>query len=378
MAKKLYEETDIQAIASAIRGKCGTTCGYKVCDMAEAINSITAGSGEGAPVIESKTITANGTYTAPTGVDGYNPITVNVPTSASGSKYITKNGTYNVAAYATAVVDTPGITPEGMRTITSNGLWDVSTYEIANVEVPSAANLISKTITVNGTFNPSDDGADGYSSVLVNVPTTGITPSGTLTVTSNGTVNVTNYAYADIQVPTGGSVVGAESILDKTISGTYSSSTLDYVGPYAFYGCSNLTGINLPNVTLIDSKAFYTCRKLRTINLPNVIEIMPEAFESAGFDVIDLPSVTSIGYDAFSGVIFNERIPSAFIIRTTNCEIGRNAFGDIMYWVQQDPDTDFGWIYVPRSAVNTYKTAANWSTYASRIRAIEDYPEICG
>ena len=29
--------------------------------------------------IESKTITENGTYTAPSGVDGYNPITVNVP-----------------------------------------------------------------------------------------------------------------------------------------------------------------------------------------------------------------------------------------------------------------------------------------------------------
>lgn len=48
--------------------------------------------------IESKTITANGTYTAPSGVDGYNPITVNVPSSQPNieSKNITENGTYNV------------------------------------------------------------------------------------------------------------------------------------------------------------------------------------------------------------------------------------------------------------------------------------------
>ena len=36
------------------------------------------------PVIESLEITENGTYTAPAGVDGYSPITVNVPTGGGG------------------------------------------------------------------------------------------------------------------------------------------------------------------------------------------------------------------------------------------------------------------------------------------------------
>ena len=44
--------------------------------------------GGGAPVIEALSVTTNGTYTAPSGVDGYSPVTVNVPTqelpSASG------------------------------------------------------------------------------------------------------------------------------------------------------------------------------------------------------------------------------------------------------------------------------------------------------
>lgn len=35
--------------------------------------------GGGAPIIEALSITANGTYTAPSGVDGYSPVTVNVP-----------------------------------------------------------------------------------------------------------------------------------------------------------------------------------------------------------------------------------------------------------------------------------------------------------
>lgn len=40
MSKKLYEETDIQAIATAIRTKNGQTSRYKVSQMADAINSI--------------------------------------------------------------------------------------------------------------------------------------------------------------------------------------------------------------------------------------------------------------------------------------------------------------------------------------------------
>lgn len=38
------------------------------------------GESKAAPVIESLTVTANGTYTAPDGTDGYSPVNVNVPT----------------------------------------------------------------------------------------------------------------------------------------------------------------------------------------------------------------------------------------------------------------------------------------------------------
>ena len=44
-----------------------------------------------APVIEALNVTANGTYTAPSGVDGYSPVTVNVPSqtlpSATGEDF---------------------------------------------------------------------------------------------------------------------------------------------------------------------------------------------------------------------------------------------------------------------------------------------------
>ena len=65
------------------------------------------------PVIEPKNITANGTYTAPEGVDGFSPVTVNVPASQPviEAKNITANGTYTapegVDGYSPVTVNVP-------------------------------------------------------------------------------------------------------------------------------------------------------------------------------------------------------------------------------------------------------------------------------
>lgn len=72
----------------------------------------------------------------------------------------------------------------------------------------SSSTLITKTITANGTYSAQTDNADGYSSVTVNVPT-GITPVGTLNITTNDTYDVTNYASAIVNVPTGSSTPSA-------------------------------------------------------------------------------------------------------------------------------------------------------------------------
>lgn len=53
----------------------------------------------------------------------------------------------------------------------------------------------TKTITTNGTHD-----VKSYANAEVNVPT-GITPSGTKSITSNGTHDVTNYASANVNVP---------------------------------------------------------------------------------------------------------------------------------------------------------------------------------
>lgn len=52
----------------------------------------------------------------------------------------------------------------------TNDTTSSSVYVKIEKQVASSATLITKTITANGTYNASSDGADGYSSVTVNVP----------------------------------------------------------------------------------------------------------------------------------------------------------------------------------------------------------------
>lgn len=78
MAKVFIEETTLSAIGDAIRTKTETTELINPTDMAEKIEGITTG-GNTAEL----TITSNGTYRAPEGIDGYTPVIVNVPQDSS-------------------------------------------------------------------------------------------------------------------------------------------------------------------------------------------------------------------------------------------------------------------------------------------------------
>ena len=87
---------------------------------------------------------------------------------------------------------------------------------------------------------------------------------------------------------------------------TYNGKTyrVTSIGDYAFYGCSGLTSITIPNsVTSIGKEAFYNCSKLTSITIPNSItSIGKEAFYNCSkLTSITIPnSVTTIGDRAFA------------------------------------------------------------------------------
>lgn len=93
--------------------------------------------------------------------------------------------------------------------------------------------LITKSITTNGTYTASNDSADGYSSVTVNVSSSGITPTGTkqISITQNGTTteDVTNYVSAQITVNVSG---GTPSATAHTIYFEFSDNTNTTITAY--------------------------------------------------------------------------------------------------------------------------------------------------
>lgn len=87
---------------------------------------------------------------------------------------------------------------------TKDGYWYI--YQGVHEESDGKETVIQAlTITENGTY-AAPAGVDGYSPVTVNVPSSGITPSGTLNITENGTHDVTNYASVNVNVPAGTSL----------------------------------------------------------------------------------------------------------------------------------------------------------------------------
>ena len=136
----------------------------------------------------------------------------------------------------------------------------------------------------------------------------------------SGSINIpamVTYEGKDYSVTSIGqsAFYGCSSLTDITIPEGVTS--IEY---RAFYDCSSLTDITIPkSVTSIEERAFVNCRRLTTITIPEgVTEIGDYAFSGCnGLTDITIPkSVTSIGERAFelcSGkLVVNCNIPSGF------------------------------------------------------------------
>ena len=115
-----------------------------------------------------------------------------------------------------------------------------------------------------------------------------------------------------------------------------------------------------------------SCTSLSSIDIPSILSVGNYAFRKCNALIkIDLYQTYGIGTFAF----YECPNLDAVILRKTDKVCTLSAANAFQYTKIADGE---GYIYVPSALVDSYKSATNWSTYAARFRAIEDYPDICG
>ena len=246
-------------------------------------------------------------------------------------------------------------------TVTENGTYSASSghaFDPVVVSVPTGVFPSgTKDIASNGIYD-----VESFKSASVNVPQ----PSGTSSITANGIYDITNFASVDVNVSGGGGDHDAEDgIIQRTISGAYTNSRATKIGSFAFCGCGNLTDANFPNVTTISSNAFIGCGRLSEVSFPNVKTISSNAFSGCySLPTVSFPSVSTIGNSAFYGC---EKLMSLYFLASSVVSLtGTSTFINTPL-AKSTYTGSFGSIYVPASLVDSYKSATRWSTYADRI-----------
>ena len=192
----------------------------------------------------------------------------------------------------------------------------------------------------------------------------------------------------------GGTDTRLKSIVEDTMT-ELNDDTITTTRNYAFYGVTSLTSVNLPNVTAIGSYTFTNCTGLVSVDLPNLSgAVGTYAFDGCeALTQVNIPKAAGINNYAFQDCATLEKVEvgdaasvgsysfrragvTALIIRNNTSKLTKltstNAFTDCP--IAQGA----GYIYFYREYVEKYKAATGWSTYADQIRAIEDYPDICG
>lgn len=137
------------------------------------------------------------------------------------------------------------------------------------------------------------------------------------------------------------------------------------IGEHAFDWCQKLESVTIEKnskLTTIDTEAFSGCKSLKKFIIPaNVTNIGNEAFNGcSGLESVTIEEnskLTTIAYKAFGNC---SALKEFTILTTTPPTLGDQGFD------QLPSDCK---IYVPSSAVETYKTAEGWSAYADRIHA---------
>lgn len=175
----------------------------------------------------------------------------------------------------------------------------------------------------------------------------------------NGVTKIKPYLFIDcstltsVEFPESTKIIGEYAFeYCRNLKSVKFSSGVKNIGEFAFGFCSSLTSIKLiASYSSIYQQAFWGCAGLSRVDMNNG-SIMSSAFGGANIETLIIRSnITIVNlYSTFANVFED------------SCPIAKGT----------------GYIYVPKTMIEKYKSNSNWASVSTQFRAIEDYPEICG
>ena len=155
---------------------------------------------------------------------------------------------------------------------------------------------------------------------------------------------------------TASTTVNTHTYTDGKTEHTIAISGLTSIFSSAFYNCSSLTSVTIPNTVIsIGSYAFYGC-SLTNVTIPDsVTNIAYKAFSNCSHLMsVTIPnSVTSIDFGAFYGCA---KLTQLILFSSTPPTLGTDAI-----------PTTISKVYVQQSFKAVYQATTNWKTFASKI-----------
>ena len=256
---------------------------------------------------------------------------------------------------------------------------------------------------------------------IVNIDDAYLTAIGNAIRAKNGTTTTykpSEMAAAISAIESGDSGLLLSAYWNDTLTGAISDDTITKIPYSAFTSYSSvgspkreITSASFSNALTVENNAFYSNPTIQTIYLPNATSVGSDvcyqcrALESfiapkATFKTLSRDSLADLTHqtppsndqsDSFLGCVSLKKVdlydvdytfyPRFFdycdaletvILRKTSGLVGTGYYS----YPTLGPNNCY--IYVPASLLAEYQASEHWEGKASRLRAIEDYPEITG
>lgn len=307
---------------------------------------------------QTKTITANGTYTPDSGYNGFTSVTVNINT--------VNNTNLTVTPKTTSQSFTPASPYTGYGNVTVNAVTSAIDSNITAANIKSGVKILgvtgtlqaakvqaSKTLTVGSstatvtTITP-DSGYDGIASVKVDL----------------------TWIENQLKALNAGDADTTATLQTKTVTITADTATMDVTPDAGYDGLSKVT----INMSAINQKINELKGAMVNSDLDDVLDGSATAFASDATTIreyvcyyymdlktVKLNNATYIGSCAFG----NSGLTTLTISTNQVCTLASTTALD-----GTPIANGYGHIYVPSSLVASYKADSNWSVYADYISAI--------